>query len=146
MAAGLSIEKANFERFQQLFNQYAEKWLDHDLLEGKLYSDGALALSEMTLEFAEKIRLAGPWGQNFLEPIFDDEFTLVQQRIVGEKHLKMVVEKQGQVFDAIAFNIDIKQWPNSKASQVHLCFRLDINEFRGKQSLQLMVENLALIS
>ncbi|MDG1753099.1 MAG: single-stranded-DNA-specific exonuclease RecJ [Thalassotalea sp.] len=146
MAAGLSIEKANFERFQKLFNQYAEKWLDHDLLEGKLYSDGALALSEMTLEFAEKIRLAGPWGQNFLEPVFDDEFTLVQQRIVGEKHLKMVVEKQGQVFDAIAFNIDIKQWPNSKASQVHLCFRLDINEFRGKQSLQLMVENLALIS
>ena len=146
MAAGLSIEKANFERFQQLFNQYAEKWLDHGLLEGKIYSDGALALSEMTLEFADKIKLAGPWGQNFLEPVFDDEFSLVQQRIVGEKHLKMVVEKQGQVFDAIAFNIDIKQWPNSKASQVHLCFRLDINEFRGKQSLQLMVENLALIS
>jgi single-stranded-DNA-specific exonuclease len=145
MAAGLSIEKSNFEKFQHQFNHYAKKWLDHDLLEGKLYSDGALAISEMTLDFAEKIRHAGPWGQNFLEPVFDDEFTLIQQRIVGEKHLKMVVEKQGQVFDAIAFNINFKQWPNSKASQVRLCFRLDINEFRGKQSLQLMVENLALI-
>lgn len=146
MAAGLSIEKTNFAKFQQLFNEYAKKWLDHDLLEGKLYSDGTLAIAEMTLDFAEKVRLAGPWGQNFLEPLFDDEFTLIQQRIVGEKHLKMVVEKQGQVFDAIAFNIDVKQWPNSKANKVHLCFRLDINEFRGKQSLQLMVENLALVS
>ena len=146
MAAGLSIEKTNFAEFQKHFNEYAKKWLDQDLLEGKLYSDGSLAIQEMTLEFAEQIRLAGPWGQNFLEPLFDDEFTLVQQRIVGEKHLKMVVEKQGQVFDAIAFNIDVKQWPNSKATQVHLCFRLDINEYRGKQSLQLMIENLALVS
>ena len=146
MAAGLSIEKSRFADFQQHFNEYAQKWLDQDLLEGKLYSDGELAIQEMTLEFAEQIRLAGPWGQNFLEPLFDDEFTLIQQRIVGEKHLKMVIEKQGQVFDAIAFNVDVKQWPNSKATKVHLCFRLDINEFRGKQSLQLMVENLALVS
>ncbi|MDO6445594.1 single-stranded-DNA-specific exonuclease RecJ [Colwellia sp. 1_MG-2023] len=144
MAAGLTIAKESFALFQQKFTDYAEKWLDHDLLEGKVYSDGPLSLTEMTLDFAEKIRQAGPWGQNFLEPVFDDQFTLVQQRIVGEKHLKLVVEKQGQVFDAIAFNIDVKQWPNHNAKQVHLCYRLDINEFRGKQSLQLMVENLTL--
>ena len=146
MAAGLTIAKENFALFQQHFNDYAKKWLDHDLLEGKIYSDGPLSLTEMTLDFAEKIRQAGPWGQNFLEPVFDDQFTLIQQRIVGEKHLKLVVEKQGQVFDAIAFNIDVKQWPNHNAKQVHLCFRLDINEFRGKQSLQFMVENLTLSS
>ncbi|MDT0603656.1 single-stranded-DNA-specific exonuclease RecJ [Thalassotalea castellviae] len=144
MAAGLTILKENFALFQQHFHDYAKQWLDHDLLEGKVYSDGSLSLTEMTLDFAEKIRHAGPWGQNFLEPVFDDEFTLIQQRIVGEKHLKMVVEKQGQVFDAIAFNINVKQWPNHNASRVYLCYRLDINEFRGKQSLQLMVEYLTL--
>jgi len=69
---------------------------------------------------------------------------LKKQRIVGEKHLKLVVEKQGQVFDAIAFNIDVKQWPNHQAKKVQLAYRLDINEFRGKQSVQLMIENLAL--
>ncbi|MEW6990782.1 single-stranded-DNA-specific exonuclease RecJ [Colwelliaceae bacterium 6441] len=146
MAAGLSINKKDFEKFQEKFQYYAQQWLDQDALEGKLLSDGKLALTEMTLNFADTIRLAGPWGQNFLEPVFDDEFTLVQQRIVGEKHLKIVVEKQGQVFDAIAFNIDIKQWPNSQVDKVHLAYRLDINEFRGKQTLQLMVENITRVS
>lgn len=144
MAAGLTIGTADLEEFQQRFAETAQNWLNQDLLEGKLYSDGALTLSEMTINFAEQLRNAGPWGQNFLEPVFDDEFTLVQQRIVGEKHLKLVVEKSGQLFDAIAFNIDVKQWPNHTATQVHLCFKLDINEFRGKESLQLMVENLSL--
>jgi single-stranded-DNA-specific exonuclease len=96
----------------------------------------------MTLAFAQVLREAGPWGQNFPEPVFDDVFTLVQQRIVGEKHLKLVVEKDQQVFDAIAFNVDIKRWPDNQAKQVKLAYRLDINEFRGKQSVQLMVEQL----
>ncbi|GLX79598.1 single-stranded-DNA-specific exonuclease RecJ [Thalassotalea insulae] len=144
MAAGLSITPDDFKQFQQHFEYYAEQWLDSELLEGKCFSDGALALSEMNLAFAELLRASGPWGQNFAEPLFDDEFELIQQRLVGEKHLKMVVQKQGQVFDAIAFNVDIKQWPNSQATKVHLAYRLDINEFRGKQSLQLIVENLQL--
>ncbi len=144
MAAGLTISPGDFDIFQQLFQQHAKDWLDADSLEGKLFSDGELPLNEMTLNFAELLRASGPWGQNFIEPVFDDEFSLVQQRIVGEKHLKLVVEKQGQVFDAIAFNIDVKQWPNHQAKKVQLAYRLDINEFRGKQSVQLMVENLAL--
>jgi len=143
MAAGLTIAPDDFEVFQQLFQQHAKDWLDADSLEGKLFSDGELPPNEMTLNFAELLRASGPWGQNFIEPVFDDEFSLVQQRIVGEKHLKLVVEKQGQVFDAIAFNIDVKQWPNHQVKKVHLAYRLDINEFRGKQSVQLMVENLA---
>jgi len=69
----------------------------------------------------------------------------VQQRIVGEKHLKILVEKQGKVFDGIAFNIDVKAWPNTQAKQVHLAYRLDVNEFRGKRTVQLMVENITAI-
>jgi len=146
MAAGLSIAPENFELFQEQFDHFAQLWLDDELLEGKLYSDGELSLPEMTLPFAKMLRDSGPWGQSFIEPIFDDHFELLQQRIVGEKHLKMVVQKQGQVFDAIAFNVDLKQWPNQEAQQIQLAFRLDINEFRGRQSLQLMVENIGLVA
>ncbi len=142
MAAGLSIAEENFVKFQQLFNQYAELWLTSDDLKGTLASDGELPAHEMTLPFAQQLRDAGPWGQNFIEPLFDDEFTLIQQRIVGEKHLKLVVEKAGQVFDAIAFNVDLSRWPDHNAQQVHLAYRLDINEFRGKQTVQFMVEYL----
>jgi len=142
MAAGLSIAEGDFDKFQQLFNQYAQQWLSSDDLKGTLASDGELPTSEMTLSFAQLLRDSGPWGQNFTEPLFDDKFNLVQQRIVGEKHLKLVVEKSGQVFDAIAFNVDLNRWPDHHAQQVHLAFRLDINEFRGKQSVQFIVEYL----
>jgi single-stranded-DNA-specific exonuclease len=143
MAAGLSIAEENFERFQLLFNQYAELWLSSDDLKGTLSSDGELPANQMTLSFAQLLRDSGPWGQNFIEPLFDDKFTLVQQRIVGQKHLKLVVEKEGQVFDAIAFNVDLNRWPDHQTQQVHLAYRLDINEFRGKQSVQFIVEYLA---
>ncbi len=145
MAAGLSIKAKDFAKFQNIFAQTAQTWLKAEDLQGVILSDGALAPSEMTLAFAQHLREAGPWGQNFPEPIFDDQFIIVQQRIVGEKHLKLVVEKDNQIFDAIAFNVDIKAWPNSKAEQVHLAFKLDINEFRGKKSVQLMVDNIQAI-
>ncbi len=142
MAAGLSIKQKNFEKFQTLFNDLAGKWLKAEDLQSIILSDGELALSNLTLAFAEQLREAGPWGQNFPEPLFDDTFTLVQQRIVGEKHLKILVEKQGEVFDGIAFNVDVKAWPNSQAKHVHLAYRLDVNEFRGKRTVQLMVEHM----
>jgi len=146
MAAGLSIKLKDFEKFQQCFIDVANKWLTEDDLQSKILSDGQLSRTEMNLDFAEQIRLAGPWGQNFSEPLFDDEFEVVQQRIVGEKHLKLVVEKQQQHFDAIAFNVDLKRWPNANAKKVQLAYRLDINEFRGKRNLQLMVEFIRLIN
>lgn len=145
MAAGLSISMDNFNDFQQLFNQYAGQWIAEENLQGTLLSDGELALSELSLEFAELLRESGPWGQNFAEPLFDDNFTLIQQRIVGEKHLKLVLQKEHKVFDAIAFNIDISKWPNHKANQVHAAYKLDINEFRGKQSVQLLIEDIQVI-
>jgi single-stranded-DNA-specific exonuclease len=145
MAAGLSIKQANFEQFQFIFNDLAGKWLKAEDLQSIILSDGELAINHLTLNFAEQLRDAGPWGQNFPEPLFDDTFSLVQQRIVGEKHLKLVVEKQGVVLDGIAFNIDVSLWPNANVRQVHLAYRLDVNEFRGKRTVQLMVENITAI-
>ena len=146
MAAGLSIKEKNFTLFQQKFDELAEQWLKPEDLESIILSDGELSADMLTIEFAEQLREAGPWGQNFPEPLFDDTFTLVQQRIVGEKHLKIVVEKdstQGkQVFDGIAFNIDVKAWPNAQVKQVHLAYRLDVNEFRGKRTVQLMIADI----
>jgi len=146
MAAGLSIYQQNFEKFQQIFNTLANKWLKAEDLQSIIFSDGELDVSYLSLAFAEQLRDAGPWGQNFPEPLFDDVFTLVQQRIVGEKHLKLVVEKQGNIFDGIAFNVDIKTWPNAQAKQVHLAYRLDVNEFRGKRTVQLMIEDIRAIT
>ncbi|REL30566.1 single-stranded-DNA-specific exonuclease RecJ [Thalassotalea euphylliae] len=142
MAAGLSIQAKNFDQFNQLFSQYAEAWLDKEQLTGTLLSDGELPASLMTIEFADLLQEAGPWGQQFPEPMFDDEFELLQQRIVGEKHLKLVVQKDNVAFDAIAFNIDVKAWPNSQAKKAHIAYKLSVNEFRGKQNVQLMVEHL----
>lgn len=146
MAAGLSIKEKDFKQFQTIFNELASKWLKKEDLDSVILSDGELSTQLLTLEFAEQLRESGPWGQNFPEPLFDDTFTIVQQRIVGEKHLKVVVQKESeqgqQVFDGIAFNVDIKAWPNNQATKVHLAYRLDVNEFRGKRTVQLMVEDI----
>jgi len=142
MAAGLSIKAEHFKQFSQLFDTLAGEWLNEEDFQGKVFSDGELPSQYLNLDFAKQLQDAGPWGQQFPEPLFDDTFTIVQQRIVGEKHLKLVVEKNNQVFDAIAFNVDIKAWPNSDAKNVKLAYKLDINEFRGKQTVQLMVDEL----
>ena len=91
---------------------------------------------------AEVIREAGPWGQTFPEPLFDGLFDIVDQRLVGGKHLKMVLAKEDKTFDAIAFNIDVDQWPNYRCERITAAYRLDINEFRGKRSVQLIVEHV----
>ncbi len=143
MAAGLSIDASRFDEFQQAFTRVLEETVDPSLLTGIILSDGSLTGSQITLETAFAIREAGPWGQGFEEPVFDGVFTIVQQRIVGEKHLKLILDTPcGQSFDAIAFNIDLKAWPNNQATQVELAYRLDVNEFRGAQSVQLMVEQI----
>ncbi|TLU66874.1 single-stranded-DNA-specific exonuclease RecJ [Thalassotalea litorea] len=142
MAAGLSIEEADFARFQTLFDQLANQWLTQDMLENSVLSDGPLSLPQMSEQHCELIESAGPWGQNFPEPIFDNIFELVQQRLLSGKHLKMVLRFEDQVFDAIAFNIDPNIWPDEQIRFVHLAYKLDINEFRGKRNLQLMVEHI----
>ena len=145
MAAGLSIKEGNFEQFQSVFNKLAGIWLKDEDLQSIILSDGELDARYLTLSFAEQLSAAGPWGQNFPEPLFDGVFTLVKQRIVGEKHLKLVVEKHGEIFDGIAFNVDIQAWPNEHAKQIHIAYRLDVNEFRGKRTVQLMVENITVV-
>ncbi|MFP4611382.1 MAG: single-stranded-DNA-specific exonuclease RecJ [Thiohalophilus sp.] len=144
MAAGLSLPRENFADFAAAFDAEVRRHLDEAELCGEHFSDGPLAAEEMTLELAEAIRQAGPWGQGFEEPLFDGEFELVQRRIVGEHHLKMVLRHPGaddRVFDAIAFNHVDHDWP-AEVSRVELVYQLDVNEYRGQRSLQLLVRYL----
>ena len=144
MAAGLTLEEANFDAFQQRFGDLVTEWLDPALLQGEILSDGPLSAQEMTLEVAEMLREAGPWGQMFPEPMFDGEFRLLQQRLVGERHLKVMLEPVGggPLLDGIAFNVDTALWPDNGVRQVKIAYKLDVNEFRGNRSVQLIIENL----
>ena len=94
---------------------------------------------------AHALRQAGPWGQHFPEPLFEGKFDIVQQRLVGEKHLKLLLRTEcgTQTLDGIAFNIDRERWPNPNVRQVDLAFKLDVNEFRGRESVQLLISHIA---
>lgn len=144
MAAGLSLEAARFEEFQQRFGALVTEWLDPALLQGEVVSDGPLSPADMTLEVAAMLRDAGPWGQMFPEPLFDGRFRLLQQRIVGERHLKVMVEPVGggPLLDGIAFNVDTTIWPDNGVREVSLAYKLDVNEFRGNRSVQLIIDDI----
>ncbi|EAA8471507.1 single-stranded-DNA-specific exonuclease RecJ [Salmonella enterica] len=144
MAAGLSLKEHKFEQFQQRFGELVTEWLDPALLQGEVISDGPLSAAEMSMEVAQLLRDAGPWGQMFPEPLFDGRFRLLQQRLVGERHLKVMVEPVGggPLLDGIAFNIDTACWPDNGVREVELAYKLDINEFRGNRSLQIIIDDI----
>ncbi|EJV9414545.1 single-stranded-DNA-specific exonuclease RecJ [Vibrio vulnificus] len=148
MAAGLTIKECDFERFSQLFDQLVKRELDEAALKGIVLSDGELKPEEFSMHTAELLRSAGPWGQAFPEPIFDGEFKVLHQKLVGEKHLKLMLEPlfKGHptniMIDGIAFNVDLRRWPDASVKTVRLAYKLDINEFRNNQSLQLMIKHI----
>lgn len=144
MAAGLTIPEPKLEAFSQAFDQAVRAELDEDALRGVLLSDGELMPQDLNLQTAEVLRAGGPWGQQFPEPMFDGRFRLLHQKLVGSKHLKMMLEPVvgGSVIDAIAFNVDVRRWPDASVQQVELAYRLDVNEFRGNRSAQLLVEHI----
>lgn len=141
MAAGLTLPVARLEAFRAAFNKAVGDVVNPEDLEPVLYSDGELPADCFTEPFADVLREAGPWGQGFPEPMFHGDFHCLEQKVLKEKHIKMSVAHpaSNRIFDAIAFNVDRAQWPNS-SKKVRLVYRLDINEFRGSRSLQLRVE------
>ncbi|WP_041523736.1 single-stranded-DNA-specific exonuclease RecJ [Gilvimarinus agarilyticus] len=143
MAAGMSLAKDDFAAFASAFDNEVRRQLNNDDLQAVVLSDGMLSDAEFDLGLAHQLRAAGPWGQHFPEPLFDGEFTLVQQRIVGDKHLKLVLAPEANnqlAIDAIAFNVDLEVWPSPATTRVRAAFKLDVNEYRGRESLQLMLD------
>jgi single-stranded-DNA-specific exonuclease len=144
MAAGLSLAEDRLDEFYRAFDAEVQRQLDGDDLTQRILTDGELPHSAFSMELAELLRNAGPWGHHFPEPRFEGRFHLLQQRIVGQRHLKLVVtpEAGSLALDAIAFNVDPLVWPDPSVEKVRLVYRLDVNEFRGQCSLQLMVDHL----
>lgn len=142
MAAGLTILRKDFKAFQQAWVQAVTEQLQTADLQNCIVCDGELNQNDFTLEFAELLREAGPWGQHFPEPVFTNRLRIVEQRLVGERHLKLKFILANQYIDGIYFNIDLAQWPNPRCDYVQAAYRLDINEFRGRRSLQLLVDYL----
>ena len=143
MAAGLSINEQHFNDFKIAFDAAVSAQLSEESKRCIVFTDGELPNDCFTMEFAQLLKQSGPWGQQFPEPVFEHTFELIQQRIVGEKHLKLVLKHQsGRLVDAIAFGIDVKEWPDTEAKFVKVAYQLDINEFRGKFTLQLIVREL----
>lgn len=143
MAAGLSISGQDFEKFSVLFNAEINRLFNENQFDTALVTDGELLSDEISLEVAELLQQAGPWGQGFPEPLFEGEFELVDYRILADKHLKLRLCVPGgtEIYDAIAFNMTDEDWAEEPTT-LCIVYQLDVNRFRGRASLQLMVREL----
>jgi single-stranded-DNA-specific exonuclease len=143
MAAGLALPQAHLERFRAAFDEEIGCRVSDDDLQGRIWSDGELSDDEMSLEVAQALRDAGPWGQHFPEPLFDGVFDVVSREVVGARHLKLRLRQQGRKrVEAIGFQLAPDGTP-PEWRQVHAAYRLDINEYRGTRALQLVLEHVA---
>ena len=144
MAAGLTLNDGCFDEFARLFDDVCRLHLSEAQLSQQIETDGGLSAADISMELANQLRWAGPWGQAFPEPVFHGDFRLLQQRIVGERHLKVVLQPVDSdvAVDGIWFNCDLTQWPDESRPQVRCAYQLDVNEFRGRQSVQLMIRNM----
>jgi single-stranded-DNA-specific exonuclease len=145
MAAGLSLDKSRFATFRDAFIAQAARQLAPEALQATVLSDGAVAAEWLSLETAAMLAAAGPWGQEFPEPVFDGVFRIVQQRRLADKHLKLVLSPPQHpqiLLDAIAFNVPADAWPVAGQEGIEIAYRLDINEYRGRRTVQLLVEQI----
>lgn len=143
MAAGLTIYEKYFDEFQNVFNQTVKEWVGEEHLEDVIWTDGELSPRDFSLETIQLIDNAAPWGQGFPEPRFDGVFRVMKQDLLKNAHLKFLLEpiNGGGLLDGIAFNVDRTLYPDYNIRTLRVVYRLSLNEFRGKQSLQLMIEH-----
>jgi single-stranded-DNA-specific exonuclease len=141
MAAGLSLPLVNYDEFSRAFEEEVSRQLSADDLEKVLMTDGELSEADMNMTTAVLLRNAGPWGQHFPEPVFEGEFNVVHRRIVGQNHLKMELSSGNTTLDAIMFNIR-DGFEDRVQGRVMAVYKLDVNEYRGRRTVQLLVEYL----
>jgi len=143
MAAGMTLAKADLDAFSEAFDRAVRDTLSADDLEAAITTDGPLGTNELSLDTAALLKRAGPWGQHFPEPLFDGDFRVVSQRIVGENHLKLVLQpvEGGGIIDGIAFNTG-PEVPDYTRTGARVVYKPDANTFRGRTNLQLLVDYL----
>ena len=135
MAAGLSIRGDHFDTFAQAFEAVGRAWLTEAQLERVVETDGPLEDDFYSTQFIELLD-SQVWGQGFAPPVFCDEFRVVSQRILKDKHLKLLLERNGRRYDAIWFG-----HTDALGDKARVAFRLDANEYNGVTKVQLLVEH-----
>ena len=143
MAAGITLLRDDLDAFSQAFDTAVRDTLRAEDLDAAITTDGPLNSDELHLETAALLKRAGPWGQHFPEPLFDGNFRVVSQRIVGENHLKLVLQPEdgGDIIDGIAFNTG-PEVPDYTRTGARVVFKPDANTFRGRTNLQLLIDYL----
>jgi single-stranded-DNA-specific exonuclease len=136
MAAGLSILERDFATFQHAFEAVARELLNEADLQAFIETDGNLDAKDMSLQ-AALVLASSVWGQGFAQPLFNDHFKVIQQRIIGEKHSKLLLEKDRKRFDAIYFN-----YADELPENISAVYVLDANEYKGLQTLQLQIKHI----
>lgn len=146
MAAGMTLLESDLERFRAAFAAEIAARADAETLTGVVHSDGELLDTDLSVDMARVLRGGGPWGQGFPEPVFDGEFRVVDSRIVGSRHLKLQLRAgDARAIDAIAFGYiggaqeDVAMGPGQR---VRVAYRLEVNEYRGVESVQLNCQHL----
>lgn len=142
MAAGLSLRREDLAAFSAAFATQVAAMADPESLRPLRFHDGKLPQQCFNIEFASLLRNTTPWGQHFPEPCFVGEFTVLQSRVLSGKHLKFVLQVPGSadIVDGILFNASEELLEKSSPQAIRALYRLDINEFRGRQSAQLLIE------
>ncbi|MGB7815868.1 MAG: single-stranded-DNA-specific exonuclease RecJ [Methylotenera sp.] len=136
MAAGLSIRQADFLTFQQAFEAVTRTLLNEADLQAVMETDGNLSANEISLQTAQ-ILASQVWGQGFPQPLFNDDFKVINQRVIGEKHSKLILEKEQKRFDAIYFNcID------NLSEHINAVYAMEANEYKGLQTVQLQIKHI----
>jgi single-stranded-DNA-specific exonuclease len=141
MAAGLSLRAEDYQRFAAAFDAVASEWLGEEQLQAVLYTDGEMPAGMFTLDMARLLRFAGPWGQAFPEPVFENRFECFSWRQMGEKHLRMSLRdpRDDALYDAVMFNAYHGQPPPSMLRAV---YELTINDWQGRESPRLLVRHI----
>ena len=140
MAAGLSITKGDLNEFNEALEEVVGEQLDKDCLQASVFTDGELEAVDFNLELAKELEVVSPWGQGFPEPTFDGVFDIIESKVVGENHMRLVLSmpELGQYLPAIAFNALEQGWC-AKGLRVKIVFQLKINKYNNKETFQLLI-------
>ena len=141
MAAGLSLKTCDYPRFAAAFDAIARELIDAERLQAVLYTDGELPPGAASLNLARQLRHAGPWGQAFPEPLFDNLFECTSWKVMGERHLRLQLRdpRDGNVHDAVMFNAYHGQPP---PTQLRAVYELGINDWQGRETPRLLLRHI----
>ena len=140
MAAGLTLRAADVRAFAAAFDTEVRRWLAPEDIAGVVHSDGEIAREDLRRELAEAVRRGGPWGQAFPEPAFDGHFDVLSTRVVGDRHLRLLLRPAGgeAAVEAIAFN-KAGEAADGLPARLRFAYHLDLDDYRGGTDLQLRV-------